>query len=101
MDRQMAIENLLELYENPTHRGSMENADIEVNGGNPGCGDIIKISLRVSDTGEVEQIMFEARAAPSARRRRSLWLPGWKALRWTISSISITTLSSTSLAGKL
>jgi nitrogen fixation protein NifU and related proteins len=59
MDRQMAIENLLELYENPTHRGSMEDADVEVNGGNPGCGDIITISLRVSDAGEVEQIMFE------------------------------------------
>jgi len=59
MDRQTAIENLLELYENPTHRGSMENADVEVNGGNPGCGDIITISLRVSDTGEVEQIMFD------------------------------------------
>jgi nitrogen fixation protein NifU and related proteins len=59
MDRQTAIENLLELYENPTHRGSMENADVEVNGGNPGCGDIITISLRVSEAGEVEQIMFE------------------------------------------
>jgi nitrogen fixation NifU-like protein len=59
MDRQTAIENLLELYENPTHRGSMENADVEVNGGNPGCGDIITISLRVSEAGAVEKIMFE------------------------------------------
>lgn len=59
MDRQTAIENLLELYENPTHRGSIEGADVEVNGGNPGCGDIVKIYLRVSEAGEVEQIMFE------------------------------------------
>ncbi len=59
MDRQTAIENLLELYENPTHRGSIEGADVEVNGGNPGCGDIVKIFLRVSEAGEVEQIMFE------------------------------------------
>jgi len=49
MDRQTAIENLLDLYENPTHRGSIEDADVEINGGNPGCGDIVKIYLRVND----------------------------------------------------
>jgi nitrogen fixation NifU-like protein len=59
MDRQTAIENLLELYENPTHRGSLEGADVEVNGGNPGCGDIVKIYMRVNEAGEAEQIMFE------------------------------------------
>jgi nitrogen fixation protein NifU and related proteins len=59
MDRQTAIENLLELYENPTHRGSIEHADVEVNGGNPGCGDIVKIYLRVNDDGKAERIMFE------------------------------------------
>jgi nitrogen fixation NifU-like protein len=59
MDRQTAIENLLELYENPSHRGSLEHADAEINGGNPGCGDIVKIYLRVNDAGQVEQIRFE------------------------------------------
>ncbi len=58
MDRQTAIENLLELYENPTHRGTLEGADISVNGGNPGCGDVITIQFRVNDVGEVEPIMF-------------------------------------------
>ena len=59
MDRQTAIENLLELYENPAHRGTLEDADISINGGNPGCGDIVTIQLRVNDAGEVAQIMFE------------------------------------------
>ena len=59
MDRQTAIENLLELYENPTHRGTLQNADVSVNGGNPGCGDIVTIQLRVNDAGEAAQIMFE------------------------------------------
>jgi len=58
MDRQTAIENLLELYENPTHRGTLENADVSINGGNPGCGDIVTIQIRVNDEGKVEQIMF-------------------------------------------
>ncbi|MEO8288808.1 MAG: iron-sulfur cluster assembly scaffold protein [Chloroflexota bacterium] len=59
MDRQTAIETLLELYENPTHRGSIDNPDVSVNGGNPGCGDIVTIQLRVNDSGDVEQIVFE------------------------------------------
>jgi nitrogen fixation NifU-like protein len=59
MDRQTAIENLLELYENPTHRGTLDDPDVSVNGGNPGCGDIVTIQFRVNDAGEVEQIMFE------------------------------------------
>jgi nitrogen fixation NifU-like protein len=59
MDRQTAIENLLELYENPTHRGTLDDPDVSVNGGNPGCGDIVTNQFRVNDAGEVEQIMFE------------------------------------------
>jgi NifU-like protein involved in Fe-S cluster formation len=39
---------------------SIENADIEVNGGDPGCGEIVKIYLRVNDAGGVEQIMSES-----------------------------------------
>jgi nitrogen fixation NifU-like protein len=58
MDRQTAIENLLELYENPAHRGTLDNADISINGGNPGCGDIVTIQIKVNDEGKVDQIMF-------------------------------------------
>ncbi len=59
MDRQSAIEYLLELYENPEHRGALEDADLSVKGGNPGCGDIVTIHLKVGDGGKAEQIMFE------------------------------------------
>jgi nitrogen fixation protein NifU and related proteins len=59
MDRQTAIEYLLDLYENPEHRGAIEGADVSVNGGNPGCGDVISIHLKVGEAGKVEQIMFE------------------------------------------
>ena len=59
MDRQTAIENLLDLYENPTHRGPLEDADISIKGGNPGCGDIVTIHLKVGDGDRAERIMFE------------------------------------------
>jgi nitrogen fixation NifU-like protein len=59
LDRQAAIDNLLELYENPEHRGPLEGADISVTGGNPGCGDIIAIHLKVGSGETAERIMFE------------------------------------------
>ncbi len=59
VERQAAIERLLELYDNPTHFGPMENADVSVKGGNPGCGDIVDIYIKVDDSGKVERIMFE------------------------------------------
>jgi nitrogen fixation NifU-like protein len=59
MDRQTAIENLLDLYENPQHRGALADADITVRGGNPGCGDIVMIHLKVRDGEFAESIMFE------------------------------------------
>jgi nitrogen fixation protein NifU and related proteins len=59
VDRQAAIERLLELYDNPTHFGPLEDADISVKGGNPGCGDIVDIHIKVSDDGKMEKIMFQ------------------------------------------
>lgn len=59
MDRQTAIENLLDLYENPTHRGTIADADVSVNGGNPGCGDVVTLYLKVDDSGVVREIKFE------------------------------------------
>jgi nitrogen fixation NifU-like protein len=59
MDRQSAIENLLDLYENPEHRGPLEDADISSLGGNPGCSDIITMHLKIGDSGKVEAIRFE------------------------------------------
>lgn len=59
MERQAAIERLLELYDNPTHLGPLEGADVTSKGGNPGCGDIVNIHIKVDESGKVEKIMFE------------------------------------------
>jgi nitrogen fixation NifU-like protein len=59
VDRQSAIEYLLELYENPTHRGAMDHADVSVKGGNPGCGDIITMHVKIGEDGTAEAISFE------------------------------------------
>ncbi len=59
MDRQAAIEFLLDLYENPAHRGELEDADISVKGGNPGCGDVVTMHLKIGDDNRIQQIRFE------------------------------------------
>jgi nitrogen fixation NifU-like protein len=37
----------------------LEDADVSVKGGNPGCGDIVDIHIKVDGNGKVERIMFE------------------------------------------
>jgi nitrogen fixation NifU-like protein len=50
MDRQEQIEFLLDHYENPRHKEPMEGDDVAmVEGGNPGCGDIVRIYLKMDD----------------------------------------------------
>jgi len=58
MDRQTAIETLLDLYENPMHRGPLPGADVSTLGGNPGCGDVVTVHLKVEDE-RASRIMFE------------------------------------------
>ena len=60
MDRQEAIEYLLDHYQNPRNHGSLGPVDVTMPGGNPGCGDIVTIYLKVDDAGDhVEHVTFE------------------------------------------
>lgn len=59
MDRQEAIEFLVDHYQNPRNRGPLENADIALTGGNPGCADKVIMYARVSPEGVVEDVSFE------------------------------------------
>jgi nitrogen fixation NifU-like protein len=47
------MEFILDHYENPRHKEAMANADAVVEGGNPGCGDIVKVYLKVNDDGRL------------------------------------------------
>ena len=59
MDRQAAIEVLLEHYNSPHHRGPIPDADVMMPGGNPGCGDVVTIFLKVDHaTDKVQKITF-------------------------------------------
>ncbi|TAK25319.1 MAG: iron-sulfur cluster assembly scaffold protein [Chloroflexota bacterium] len=49
MDRQTQVEVLLDHFNNPRHRHKMEDADVVMPGGNPGCGDVVTLYLKVAD----------------------------------------------------
>lgn len=54
MNKQEQIEFLLDHYENPRHKGPIDGDGVVMaEGGNPGCGDTVKIYLRVNDDGKV------------------------------------------------
>ena len=77
MDRQEAIEFLLDHYQNPRNSGAFEPVDVTMPGGNPGCGDVVTIYLKVNPAGDaIERVAVEgARSTISqaaARRDREI-----------------------------
>lgn len=46
MDRSEALEIILDHYQNPRNYGEMADADVSLQGGNPGCGDIVTMYLK-------------------------------------------------------
>src|SRR5256886_15478365 len=56
MDRQEAIEFLMDHYENPRNSGPLEHPDVSLTGGNPGCADIITMHARFDKEGKLEAV---------------------------------------------
>ncbi|MCC6012464.1 iron-sulfur cluster assembly scaffold protein [Candidatus Caldipriscus sp.] len=57
MDRQLFLDYILDHYHNPRRRGRIEDADVVLKGGNPGCGDVVIIYIK--RYGEKLEISFE------------------------------------------
>ncbi|MCZ7572700.1 MAG: iron-sulfur cluster assembly scaffold protein [Ardenticatenaceae bacterium] len=58
--RQDYIDFILDHYENPRNRGRLDPADATAKGGNPGCGDIVVISLNIDpETRVITEARFE------------------------------------------
>ncbi len=72
VDRQAQIELLLDHYENPRNRGRLENPDAHVSWGNPGCGDVITLYLKVSDDGQITDIAFEGEGCTVSQASASI-----------------------------
>jgi nitrogen fixation protein NifU and related proteins len=59
MDRQEYIEHILDHHQHPRNKGRMPDADVQLGGGNPGCGDLITVYLKVGEGERIERVSFE------------------------------------------
>jgi nitrogen fixation protein NifU and related proteins len=74
-------EKVLDHYETPRNVGSFENADNVGTGmvGAPACGDVMKLQIKVSDEGVIEDAVFKTYGCGSAIASSSLlteWVKG-------------------------
>ncbi|PLX28110.1 iron-sulfur cluster assembly scaffold protein [Candidatus Parcubacteria bacterium] len=61
----MYSEKVMEHFRNPRNQGSMDNPDAVGQEGNPTCGDVMKIYLRIKDN-RIEDIKFETLGCAAA-----------------------------------
>jgi nitrogen fixation NifU-like protein len=59
VDRQDYIEIILDHFQHPRNKGRMEDADIQLGGGNPGCGDLITMYLKIDEDERITKASFE------------------------------------------
>ena len=74
-------EKVLDHYENPRNVGSFDNAENIGTGmvGAPACGDVMKLQIKVSDEGVIEDAVFKTYGCGSAIASSSLlteWVKG-------------------------
>ncbi|MFD1801887.1 Fe-S cluster assembly scaffold IscU [Mixta tenebrionis] len=75
-------EKVIDHYENPRNVGSFDNNDASVGSGMvgaPACGDVMKLQIKVSDSGIIEDARFKTYGCGSAIASSSLiteWVKG-------------------------
>ncbi|ARJ42752.1 Fe-S cluster assembly scaffold IscU [Pantoea alhagi] len=75
-------EKVIDHYENPRNVGSFDNSDPTIGSGMvgaPACGDVMKLQIKVSDSGIIEDARFKTYGCGSAIASSSLiteWVKG-------------------------
>jgi nitrogen fixation NifU-like protein len=72
MNRNEYIEFILDHFNNPRHQGAIDDPDILVNGGNPGCGDVVTMYVKVDGENRVVDVKFEGRGCTISMAGASL-----------------------------
>lgn len=71
MNRQEAIEFLMDHYENPRNNGPLDNPDVSLSGGNPGCADVITMHARFDKDGKLDEVHWEGEGCTISRAAAS------------------------------
>ena len=76
MNQEQIMEMVFDHYENPRNYGEIESASVAHEGGNPGCGDILRIYLKIDPNGVIEQISFSGEGCMLSQAGASIVLEG-------------------------
>ncbi|MCX2726479.1 iron-sulfur cluster assembly scaffold protein [Thermomicrobium sp. 4228-Ro] len=88
MDKQELMEQIVEHYRRPRHRHPLPDADVTMPGGNPGCGDIVTIYLKVDpEGGVVAQASFEGEGCTISQAAADILLDVVNEERWTLEEV--------------
>ncbi len=71
LDREAQLEYILDHYQNPRNHGAMTDADVRLEGGHPGCSDVVTMYLKVNDD-HVEKISFEGEGCTISQAAASI-----------------------------
>lgn len=71
-DRQEFIDFILDHYENPRHHGGLQEPDVVMRGGNPGCGDIVTLYLKLGPGERIEDVSFEGEGCTISQAAASI-----------------------------
>lgn len=71
-DRQAYIDNILDHHENPRHHGTMLDPSVSIKGGNPGCGDIVTIYLKIDGDERITDMTFEGEGCTISQAAASI-----------------------------
>ncbi len=72
MTRQDYVEFILDHYNHPRGKGKLEEPDIMVNGGNPGCGDVVTLYVKLDDTDRITDVKFDGHGCTISMAASSL-----------------------------
>ena len=72
MSADMYREQILDLARNPVNHGTLEPNDASFQDTNPLCGDRVRIDLRITDDGVIEDIAFSGRGCAISQAAASL-----------------------------
>ncbi len=62
----MYSKKVLDHFKNPRNQGEMKDANAVAQKGNPVCGDVMKIYLKVNDNKVIEEVKFETLGCAAA-----------------------------------
>jgi nitrogen fixation protein NifU and related proteins len=71
-DRQEFIDHILDHYQNPRHHGALDQPDVVMRGGNPGCGDIVTLYVKLGPEERIEDITFEGEGCTISQAAASI-----------------------------